>query len=175
MKLFDIPVNDLDLRINDLWYNRWFLLTSGDWKKKDFNTMTVAWGYFGIMWNKPVAAVVVRPTRFTYEYIEKYDDFSLSSFGKEYKEDLGYLGSHSGRDGDKIGETKLTPAQSTAIGSPSFEESELIIECRKIYRDDFKPENFLDPEIDKHYPDKDYHRMYFGEILKISGTQKFKY
>ena len=175
MKLFDIPVNDFNLRINDLWYNRWFLLTSGDWDKKDFNTMTVAWGYFGIMWNKPVAAVVVRPTRFTYEYIEKYDDFSLSSFGKEHKEDLGYLGSHSGRDGDKIGETKLTPAPSSVIGSPSFEESELIVECRKIYKDDFKPENFLDPEIDKHYPEKDYHRIYFGEILKISGTQKFKY
>ncbi len=175
MKLFDIPVNDFDLRINDLWYNRWFLLTSGSWEKKDFNAMTVAWGYFGIMWNKPVAAVVVRPTRFTYEYIEKYDDFSLSAFGKDYKEDLGYLGSHSGRDGDKIGETKLTPAASSVIGSPSFEEAELIVECRKIYRDDFKPENFLDPEIDKHYPEKDYHRMYFGEILKISGTQKYKY
>jgi len=174
MDLFDIPVNDFKLRINDLWYNRWFLLTSGSWDKKDFNTMTIAWGFFGIMWNKPVAAVVVRPTRYTFEFIEKYEDFSLSSFGKEYKRDLGFLGSHSGRDGDKLSETGLTPVPSTLIGSPAFDEAELIIECRKIYKDDLKPENFLDLETDKHYPEKDYHRMYFGEILKISGALKYK-
>jgi len=174
MKLFDIPINDFSVRVNDLWYNRWFLLTSGSWKKNDFNTMTVAWGFFGIMWNKPVAAVVVRPSRFTYEFIEKYDDFSLSSFGKEYKKDLGFLGSHSGRDSDKIVETKLTPAPCTSIGSPAFDEAELIIECRKIYKDDFKPSAFIDADIEKHYPEKDHHRMYFGEILKISGVLKYK-
>lgn len=175
MKLFDIPIDDFQPRIHDLWYNRWFLLTSGDWEKKHYNTMTVAWGAFGIMWNKPVAAVVVRPTRYTYEFIEKYDHFSLSSFPKEFRGDLGFLGSHSGRDGDKLAETKLTPMASRVIGSPGFEEADLIIECKNIYKDDFKPEFFMDPEIEKHYPEKDYHRMYFGEVLKISGTQKFKY
>ncbi len=67
--------------------------------------MTVAWGYFGIMWNKPMAVVVVRPTRFTFEFMEKYDTFTLTAFDKKFKKDLNLLGTKSGRDGDKIAET----------------------------------------------------------------------
>ena len=174
MELVDIPVRDFTVRINDLWLNKWFLLTSGDWQKNHFNTMTVAWGFFGIMWNRPVASVVVRPVRYTYGFMEEHDDFSLSAFPREFKKDLNLLGSRSGRDGDKVSETGLHPVASPVIGSPSFREAELIIECRKIYFDDFKPENFIDPDIDKNYPQKDYHRIYFGEILKIRGIDRYK-
>ncbi|HEY9113967.1 MAG TPA: flavin reductase, partial [Bacteroidales bacterium] len=129
-------------KIYHLWDKQWFLLYSGDFEKKHFNTMTVSWGYFGIMWNKPIAVVVVRPTRFTFEFMEKYDTFTLSSFNKSYKKDLNILGSKSGRDGDKIAETKLTVVPSTLVAAPTFKEAELIVECRKIYADDFEPENF---------------------------------
>lgn len=173
MKLDNIPTHALSVQVNDLWLNRWFLLTSGDWNSGHYNTMTVAWGFFGIMWNKPVAAVVVRPGRHTYEFIEKHDNYTLSAFPSEFQKDLTLLGTKSGRDGDKISETKLTPVQSCSISSPAFKEAELIIECKKIYWDDFKPEHFMDKQIDKSYPLKDYHRIYFGEILNISGLKKY--
>ena len=117
--------------------------------------------------------VVVRPQRYTYEFMEKYDDFTLTAFSPGYKDALKLCGTKSGRDMDKIKEAKLTPIASTDIGSPGFEEAELIIECKKIYSEDFKPEKFLVPEIDKCYPDKDYHRVYFGEIVNISGVGKY--
>ena len=166
------PLN-FSVRINELWKNKWFLLTSGDLHKGHFNTMTVAWGYFGIMWNKPMAVVVVRPTRFTFEFMEAYDTFTLTAFDKKYKKDLSLLGTKSGRDGDKIAETGLTPAPALTIASPVFKEAELIVECKKVYSDDFKPENFIDPTIDKNYPLKDYHRMYFGEVVHISGIDSY--
>ncbi len=171
--MINIPNNKLSVKINDIWYNKWFLLTSGDLETQHFNTMTVAWGFLGIMWNKPVAAVVVRPGRYTIEFIEKYEHFTLSAFDRQYRDDLTLLGTKSGRDGDKISETKLNPTPSVIVPSPSFKEAELIIECKKIYWDDFKPEHFLDPLIDKNYPKKDYHRIYFGETLKISGLKKY--
>ena len=168
-----IPTDDFTVRINDLWKNKWFLLTSGNFKKNHFNTMTVAWGYFGIMWNKPMAVVVVRPGRFTFEFMEKYDSFTLTAFDKKYRKDLNLLGTKSGRDGDKIAETQLTVISSIKVDAPTFKEAELIVECKKVYWDDFKPENFVDPSIGKNYPLKDYHRMYFGEIVHISGTENY--
>ena len=168
-----ISTHDFLPRINQLWDKQWFLLTSGDYSKNHFNTMTVSWGYFGIMWNKPVAVVVVRPTRFTYEFIEKYDTFTLSSFNKSFRKDLNLLGSKSGRDGNKIAETKLHVIPSTIVAAPTFKQAELIVECRKIYSDDFKPENFLVKSFLKNYPKEDYHRMYFGEIQHISGEKNY--
>jgi flavin reductase (DIM6/NTAB) family NADH-FMN oxidoreductase RutF len=168
-----IEIIDFMPKIFNLWDKQWLLLTSGDFEKQHFNTMTVSWGYFGIMWDKPVAVVVVRPTRFTYEFMEKYNTFTLSSFEKSFKKDLNILGSKSGRDGDKIAETRLTVVPSTLVAAPTFKEAELIVECRKIYSDDFKPENFLDKSFLKNYPKKDYHRMYFGEVLHISGEKNY--
>jgi flavin reductase (DIM6/NTAB) family NADH-FMN oxidoreductase RutF len=97
----------------------------------------------------------------------------LTSFAKKYKNDLLLLGTKSGRNGDKIAETGLTVVPARQVAAPSFKEAELIIECRKIYWDDFKPEHFLDPSIKKLYPKKDYHRMFFGEILQITGKKQF--
>ncbi len=149
------------------------LLTVGDFSKGHFNTMTIGWGSIGTMWNYPYVSVVVRPTRYTYEFMEKYEDFTVSAFPAEYKRALSYLGTRSGRDEDKLAATNLTPTASLKVQSPSFEESELTIECRKIYTSDFDPSRFVDPEIDKNYPVKDYHRVYYGEILQIFGTDKY--
>ena len=168
-----IPINKFVLKAHDLWLNRWFLLTTGDYDKKRYNTMTVAWGYFGIMWNKPIAVVVVRPTRYTYEFINKYETFTLCAFPARYKDDLLHLGSTSGRDGDKISETNLHIIPSQKVSSPSFKEAELIIECKKVYWDDFNPSNFLDKSIDENYPEKDYHQFYFGEIIGIVGDDSY--
>lgn len=162
---------DLSVKINDLWLNKWFLITAGDFDAKDFNTMTVAWGSLGIMWNRPFVQAVVRPTRYTYEFTEKYDSFTMCSFPEKYKAALKLLGTKSGRDFNKIAESGLTPIKSESVSSPSFEEADLILECRKIYYDDINPGKFIDPSINKNYPLKDYHRIYFGEILKAFQSE----
>lgn len=173
MNLEKIKPFDFNTNVFDLWNNQWMLVTSGDFEKSDFNTMTVAWGSFGVMWNKPFVQIVVRPNRYTYEFTEKYDSFTLTAFPEKYKDTLKFLGTKSGRDLNKIEEAGLTPLKSEIISSPGFEEAELIIECKKIYSDDFKPENFLIPEIDKNYPQKDYHKVYFGEIVNIKAINSY--
>ncbi|MFZ2657173.1 MAG: flavin reductase [Victivallales bacterium] len=173
MKRVEIPFDKFSLSVLKSWETDWFLLTSGNAKDGLYNTMTVAWGSFGVMWKKPFAMVVVRPGRHTYGFMEKYNSFTLSAFGEEYRKALNFCGTKSGRDIDKIRESGITPIPSSKIDAPGFDEAELIIECSKMYYDDFKPGNFLDASIEKNYPDKDYHRIYFGEIVSISGVKKY--
>jgi len=171
MTLVSIAATDFMTKPIFLWDVQSLLLTSGDFDKQRFNAMTVGWGSIGYMWRRPFVQVVVRPVRYTYEFIEKYDTFTLCAFPTKYQTALQLLGTKSGRDGDKISEAGLTPHASTKIAAPGFAEANLIIECRKIYWDDIDCQHFIDPEIDKHYPRKDYHRIYYGEILAILGEQ----
>jgi flavin reductase (DIM6/NTAB) family NADH-FMN oxidoreductase RutF len=139
----------------------WMLITAGG--IDSFNTMTASWGGFGILWNKPVVFCFVRPVRYTYKFMEKSDYFSASFFTMEYRDALNFCGKYSGRDVDKIKATGLTP-----IASPNesvyFDQARLVLECRKLYFSDINPEHFLLPEINRNYPNADYHRMYIGEI-----------
>ena len=173
MSLQIIPIQKLIVKPVDLWHNKWLLLTAGDFSKNHFNAMTVGWGSFGVMWNKPLAMVVVRPNRFTYHFIEQYESFTLCAFPEKYRKALKILGTKSGRDGDKIAEAGLQPIASTKISAPAFAEAELIIECRKMYWHDFDPSHFLDSGIQLNYPLKDYHRVYFGEILAVLGEDRY--
>jgi len=158
----------------ELWDKDWLLLTSGDYSSGKFNSMVVAWGGFGIMWNKPMAMVVVRPTRHTFSFINSFDTFSLCAFPEQYRSAMNLLGTRSGRDGDKMKDAGLTPVSSSVIAAPAFKEAELVFECQKIYWDDLEPQHFLDSRIEKNYAKKDYHRMFFGEVLRIIGdAQKY--
>ena len=172
MQLASIPIDSLTLRVHQMWKEEWFLLSSGDFEKRHFNTMTVAWGGLGLMWNRPMAMVVVRPQRYTHEFMEAYPDFTLCAFPRRYREALSMLGSRSGRQGDKIGASGLTPCAATAVRSPVFAEASLLIECRKIYRDAIDPAGFLDPGIAANYPSRDFHSLYFGEVLASRGTEE---
>ncbi len=172
MDRIQIPIEKLQVKSHSLWDDQWFLLTCGDFQKRHFNTMTVSWGSLGTMWNKPFAMVVVRPTRYTYQFMEQYETFTLCAFPEPYRKALNLLGSKSGRDGDKIAESGLTPEAATVVYAPCFAEAELVLECRKIYWDDYDPAHFLDPAIDRLYR-KDYHRIYFGEILAVTGAKHF--
>lgn len=140
----------------------WMLITAGN--KESVNTMTAAWGGIGFLWKKPVTFIFIRPQRYTFEFIEKYDDFTLCFFDDKYRNILQYCGTKSGKDVDKIKECGLTPLE-TSSGNIFFEQSKLVIECKKIYFDDIKPGNFIDKKIDDLYPIQDYHRVYFGEII----------
>ena len=141
----------------------WALLSAGTMEK--YNTMTVSWGGFGVLWEKPSVTVYVRPTRYTYDFMENSSEFTLSFFPEQYRKALSFCGSKSGRDFDKAKETGLN---AMSFGSSvGFEEARLVILCKKRYFQDFDPKNFLDEKIEKVYPQKDYHRFYVGEILSI--------
>jgi flavin reductase (DIM6/NTAB) family NADH-FMN oxidoreductase RutF len=174
MQRFSIPADKLLVPAIPIWEKRWLLLAVGDYQRKDYNCMTVGWGGFGVMWKKPIATIVVRPTRYTYQFMERFDTFTLSAFPEDYRKALSYCGAHSGTEGDKAKAAGLTAIASRMVGSPGFDEAELIVECRILYSEDFDPSRFKDPSIEMNYPKKDYHRMYFGEILSISGTAAWR-
>lgn len=173
-KRVSIDPNEFTLKPVWSWAEQWFLLTCGDFEKSDFNMMTVAWGSFGVMWAKPFVQAVVRPSRYTHEFMEKYDTFTLSALPEKYRSALTLCGTKSGRDIDKVAESGLHPVASLSVPSPTFEEAELVIECRKIYRDEFKPELFLDPDIEPKYGGSDYHTVYFGEIIGIQSIDTYR-
>ena len=128
------------------------------------NTMTASWGGVGVIWNKPVTTIYIRPQRYTYEFLEKNSLYTLSFFDEEYRAALKLCGYKSGRDMDKPKAAGLTPVE--LDGCAAFEEARLVLVCRKLYFSDIVPENLLDSTIDKvNYPAKDYHRMYIGEIV----------
>lgn len=164
-----ITPKDFSTSIFKLWDHDWLLLTSGDFQTGMYNAMTIAWGGLGIMWNMPIAMVVVRPSRYTYEFINAYDFFTVCGFPPTYRHALSLLGTKSGRDGNKIGESGLTPIRHASGGAPSYKEANLMIACRKIYFADFDPTHFMDERIEKQYSGSDYHRMLYGEILSIEG------
>lgn len=168
MKRIAIEPEKFVVATHDLLATRWLALTAGDFAAREFNAMTIAWGSFGVIWYKPFVQVVVRPGRYTREFMEKYDTFTLCAFPAQYKPALQLLGSKSGRDGDKIAEAKLTPIACDKVSAPAYAEADLIIECRKIYWQDFDSTHFLDPLIEGFYAKQDYHRIYYGEILAIS-------
>lgn len=145
----------------------WMLVTAGD-EKLGVNTLTACWGGLGDLWHKDAAFIFIRPSRYTYEFIEEQDTFSLSFFGSEYKKALAYLGSHSGRDEDKI--AKMNLHVEYFDNTPGFEEADLVIVCRKMYHLDFAGERIPETERKRFYSGEeqgDFHRMYAGEVIGI--------
>ena len=141
----------------------WALLTAGS--EEDFNTMTISWGGMGTLWGRPVATVYVRPTRYTYEFLEQNEHFTISFFPDEYKDDLAILGSKSGRDTDKLALTGITPKfVKNGVG---FNEAVKTLVCKKIYHQDLDTE-YMPPEVVAGaYAAEPTHRMYIGQVVEI--------
>ena len=173
MELIDIPFDRFALSPLSALDKGWFLLSAGDLAAGDWNCMTVSWGAFGVIWGRPMAMVVVRPSRFTHGFTERHDSFTLAAFPESLRPALEYCGSHSGRDGDKAKACGITPVAARGVKAPAFAEAELVVECRKTYAEQLEPGHFLADWIEANYPNKDYHTMYFGEIVAISGTPKY--
>jgi len=172
-RLKEIDPYAFQAKINTLWNRQYLLLAAGDFKAGRFNTMTVAWGMLGIMWNKPYAMIVVRPSRYTFSFLNRYPDFTLSAFPEKFSNDLTLLGTKSGRDGNKLAETALHPVPSHHVAAPAFAEAELVIECRKMYWNDLISENFTDQSIYRKHEIRNSHRLYFGEIVALRGVEKY--
>ena len=159
-----IEINEFSENPFKLIGSDWMLITA---KKGDkTNMMTASWGGVGILWNKPVVTIYVRPQRYTKEFIDNEEYFSLCVLPEEYRQILNYCGTKSGRDEDKITETKLTIDESEK--APIFKESRLVLICKKLYAQDLTEQSFIDKSlVEKNYKAKDFHTMYIAEIEKI--------
>lgn len=165
MKQFQTITNDtFDKDPFQLIGKDWMLVTAK--KGNQVNTMTASWGGVGIMWGKKVAFVVIRPQRYTKEFIDANTTFSLTFFSEEYKKQLGYLGKVSGRDEDKITKSGLTLVNKEE--TPYFEEGKLVLLCKKLFAQPLEEASFLAPElVEQWYSNKDYHTLYIAEIEDV--------
>lgn len=159
-------LKDLNVDIFKLFDEQWALVSAGT--PDDYNTMTISWGSLGTLWapannGKPIATIYVKPIRHTFKYLEANEYFTLSFFPTEYKKDLAILGSKSGRDGDKVALTQLTPK--AVEHGVTFSEASLTLVCRKIYSDDFKREKIPADVAEMFYKTEEPHRFYIGEVI----------
>ncbi len=158
----EINVKELDQNAIKMIADRWLLIAAGN--QDGYNMMTGSWGALGEMWGKDIAVAVIRPTRYTYGFMENNDYFTLSVLSPDVnKAAHAICGSKSGRDIDKTKETGLTPVFDQGV---YFEQADIVLVCKKIYVSDVKPENFIDKSLDEKWYNNDYHRMYVGEIVK---------
>lgn len=165
MSLKAIDMKELKFNPMTLIGKEWMLVSAGN--EKSFNTMTAQWGHLGAIWNgdMPTAVIYLRPQRYTRVFVDKENYYTLSFFDEAYKKDLMYLGTHSGRDEDKLAKTSLTPVFSDE--SVYFKEAKMVFVCRKVYRGKLHEESFVDQDIlKKNYPEHDFHYVYIGEIVK---------
>lgn len=146
----------------------WCLITAGN--QESFNTMTASWGGVGVLWNKNVATCYIRPQRYTKQFVDSSEYFTLTFFPDGYRSALSLCGKVSGKDHDKPKEAGITPFFTP--NSVTFEEANLVLECRKLFAQDMKEESFVDKEILKiNYPNMDLHTIYVGEIVRIYVNQ----
>ena len=135
------------------------------------NTMTIGWATFGFIWQKPVMMVAVRSTRHTSGIIEKVQDFTVTIPSGDMIMETTLCGSKSGRDVDKFKMCNLETADGQNVASPIVKVPGIHYECKIVYKSAMN-EAFLDKNYDKSlYPQKDYHTLYFGEILACYETE----
>lgn len=164
----EIPSNPIKLIGEE-----WMLITAGN--AESYNTMTASWGAIGELWSRPVTTCYIRPERHTYGFMENSQYYTFCFFEEEYRQALNYCGTHSGRDHqdrNKAEVAGLTPAY-TENGSVYFREAYLVVECKKLYADQFSAEHFTaevtmgsdaeGPSLYNQTPDM--HKFYIGEIV----------
>lgn len=164
MSFKEIEIKNLNINPFTLIGHEWLLITAGTENK--FNTMTASWGGLGVFWGKNSATIYVRPGRYTKQFVDSNDTFTLSFFSEDYRKALNICGSLSGRDTNKVEKANLTPIFDE--NNTYFEEAKMVVVCKKMYHTEIKPENFDNHSFDqKIYPEKDYHTIYIGEIVKV--------
>ncbi len=163
MSFKEISAKEIPDNLIKMISEEWALLGAGDENK--FNMMTVSWGFAGEIWGDDYMIALIRPQRYTMEFAENNDTFSLCFFGND-KSMHAICGHKSGRDIDKAAATGLTPLFSD--GTVYFEQARLVIICRKKYVQSIEKDNFTDKNIvSENYGKNDFHRMFFGKIEKV--------
>lgn len=138
------------------------------------NIMTIGWGTVGIIWGKPIFIVLVRPSRFTYGLIEETGDFTVNVPPVEINEKVSFCGTASGREHDKFAEQELTAIPAKKIKSPLIKECLIHYECKVIHKNDVLPPELASDIPHAFYPQKDYHRLFYGEIMRVSAARDIK-
>ena len=151
-----------------LYDKKWGLLCAGT--MAEHNAMTISWGQLGSLWGNPgkakkIATVFVKPVRYTYKFMEKSGIFTICWFPGEFRKDLGILGSKSGRDGDKLALTGLSPK--AVAGGVGYEQASLTLVCRKIYSDKLDRDRIPADAVQGFYLDEEPHHLYIGEIVHM--------
>ena len=156
------PIDMLNMNPFTKIGKEWALISAGD--KNKCNTMTVSWGGVGVLWGKNVVYIFIRDSRYTKEFIDNGEFFSMSFFNEKYRDALSYCGKESGRNvDDKFKGAGLTPAFRHNIPYP--DEANLVLLCRKMAAVPITEDTFVDPQImPKWYSDM--HVMYVGEIIE---------
>ncbi len=145
-----------------------FLVVKG---KSRVNVMTIGWALWGVIWRRPTMMVAVRTSRFTHQLIEEADSFTVTFPGDDRKKELNLCGSKSGRDMDKFKECGFATAASRKVGTPVLKIPGYHFECRIVYKTPMDPKALF-PDFGNIYPAKDYHTLYFGEILESYQTPR---
>ena len=143
--------------------DQWMLITAGT--KERCNAMTASWGGLGVLWGVPMATAYIRPQRYTKQFVDENEYFTLYFFSQEYRPQLSLCGTKSGRDIDKVKECGFTVAEG-AGGAPYFEQADLVLVCRKRLSMPMDPAAMPEDVKEKCYPASDYHTMYWGEIVE---------
>lgn len=158
------PIDMLNMNPFTKIGKEWALISAGD--KNKCNTMTVSWGGVGVLWGKNVVYIFIRDSRYTKEFIDNGEFFSMSFFDEKYRDALSYCGKESGRNvDDKFKGAGLTPVFRHNIPYP--DEANLVLLCRKMAAVPITEDTFVDPQImPKWYSDNDMHVMYVGEIIE---------
>ncbi len=163
MALHEVDIIREEPALQQIFGHHNALLTAGD--RESCNTMTIGWCQTGILWSIPVCTVYVRPERYTYQFMESKDSFTVSVLPPDRKKTMAICGTESGRDVDKIAKCGLTLCYGEG-DAPYFAEAEWVLVCRKIYAQDMNAESALSEEVTRHYgPDNGWHRIYTGRIV----------
>lgn len=140
------------------------LLAAG--KKDSMNAMTIGWGQLGTLWgmDRPVVTVFVRKSRHTDAFMAQNDYFTVSGFSAQFSDAMRYMGTHSGRDGDKVKATGLK-MEFTQLGNPFFTDADIVLECKKLYQAPFQPSGFGEVAVGVYQKDTSIHNVYIGEVV----------
>lgn len=173
-----------EYKVFDLFKNQWALVSAGTMER--YNACTVSWGSLGTLWTRPgheegaTVTVFIHPSRYTLGFMKESDTFTVSFFPPEYRKALGYMGAHSGREGDKASAAGLTPV--AIDNSVTYKEASVTFVCRKVYQHPFakkgiaedvqayykaNPKTYPPPENGEWEP----HWVFVGDIIKVEENQ----
>lgn len=158
-----IDPKTLDFNVFSAIGDQWMLITAGT--PENCNTMTASWGALGVLWGAPMAIAYIRPQRYTKQFVDDNDCFTLCFFSEDYREQLKLCGSKSGRDIDKVKECGFTVAAAEEGNAPYFEQADMVLVCRKRMAVPMDPAVMPENVKEKWYTG-DYHTMYWGEIVE---------
>ena len=162
-----ITPKELEIKPVSAFADDWMALAVGD--KRQMNSMTIAWGGIGQLWNKPVVTVYVSSDRYSKKMMDEHQYFTVTAFpdDKQCRDALMYIGTHSKRDeSNKTAVAGLTTIY-TPLGNPYFEEGCLTIECKKIYAEEFDINKVPKDVREGMYNSMGIHTMYIGEIVNV--------